>query len=113
MQYVTSIPRYRADIGVTDIPEPTSAVQPVKRVVPRTLPPLIYQHRPTARQAEPSDEIISENPIERRKQAEERRQVCRRVRQLPATLDTRSGHDRRHGAWRKEDHLASSVDTHA
>ena len=106
MQYVPSIPRFRTDIGITEEPETVGAVQPVKRVVPRTVPPLIYQHR---RRGE--DETISENLIERRKGAEDRRQVCRRMEHLPAPLDTRTEHDRRHVARRREDHLDASVDT--
>lgn len=113
MQYVPTIPRFRTDIGITEVPETVGAVQPVKRVVPRTLPPLIYQHRRAERQAGPSDEAIHENLIERRRGAEERRQMCRRMEHSPAPLDTRTEHDRRHAARRKEDHLDTSVDTEA
>jgi len=62
MQYVPTIPRFRTDIGITEEPETIGAVQPAKRVVPRTEPPLIYQHR---RRGE--DETIHENLTERRK----------------------------------------------
>lgn len=106
MQYVPTIPRFRTDIGITEEPETVGAVQPVKRVVPRTVPPLIYQHR-----RRDEDETTRENLIERRKGAEDRRQVCRRMEHLPAPLDTRAEHDRRHEARRREDHLDASVDT--
>lgn len=112
MQYVPTIPRYRTDIGITEEPEAVGAVQPVKRVVPRTVPPLIYQYRRMEQQAGPSDEAIHENLIERR-QGAERRQMCRRMEHSPVPLETRTEHDRRHGARRKEDHLDTSVDTEA
>lgn len=113
MQYVPTIPRFRTDTGITEVPETVGAVQPVKRVVPRTVPPLIYQHHQTVRQAGPNDEAIHENLIERRSEAEERRQMCRRMEHAPAPLETRTAHDRRHAARRKEDHLDTSVDTEA
>lgn len=108
MQYVPSIPRFRTDIGITEEPEAVGAAQPVKRVVPRRVPPLIYQHRRIERG---EDETIQENLIERRNEAEERRQMCRRMEHSPAPLDTRTEHDRRHEARRQEDHLDASVDT--
>jgi len=108
MQYVPTIPRFRTDIGITEEPEAVGAVHPAKRVVPRTVPPLIYQHR---RMERGGDETIHENLIERRKGAEDRRQMCRRMEHLTAPLDTRSEHDRRHEARRQEDHLDASVDT--
>lgn len=111
MQYVPSIPRFRTDIGIIEEPEAVGAVRPAKRVVPRTVPPLIYQHRRIERQAGTDGETIQENLIERRNEAEERRQMCRRMEHSPAQLDTRTEHDRRHEARRQEDHLDASVDT--
>lgn len=108
MQYVPTIPRFRTDIGKTEEPETIGAVQPDKPVVPRTAPPLIFQHR---RRGE--DDVIHENRIERRKGAEDRRLLCRRMERFSVPLDTRAEHDRRHEARRQDDHLDASVDTKA
>jgi len=112
MQYVPTIPRFRTDIGIHEEPEEVGAVKPVKRIVPRTVPPLIYQHRRIEQRTEPSD-AAQENLIERRRGAEARRQMCRRMEHSPVPLDTRTEHDRRHSVQRKEDHLDASVDTEA
>ena len=111
MQYVPTITPIRTDIDIAEQPEAVGSVQPVKRVVPRTVPPLVYQHRRVGQQTGPGDE--AEDLLERRSGEEERRQICRRVERAPGPLDTRTDHDRRHDARREEDHLVTSVDTQA
>jgi hypothetical protein len=113
MQYVPTILPYRVDLGRTEEPETISAVQSVKPITARRVPPLIYQHRIVKRQTGASEEEIQKDLIERRREATGRRHVCRRIDHAPVTLDTRTEHDRRSGARRNEDHLDASVDIEA
>lgn len=76
------------------------------RVAPRTLPPLVipprHAHIPEEESAEARDAHLPEES-EKRREGEERRQVCRRISNAPVLLDTRSGDDRRHRARREDD----------
>ena len=113
MQYVPTVLPMRTDIGKTEGRPPVEAVRPAMRVTARSEPPFIYQRRRAMWQGESSGEANEEGLIERHGEAKERRYMCRRVDRMPVTLDTRSGHDRRRDARRKQDHLASSVDIQA
>lgn len=110
MQYVPTVLPMRTDIGKADKPPPVEAVRPIKRIVTRTAPPLIYQHRRTGQQAGPGGEATQGNQFQQRMEEADRRQMCRRIDRSPVTLDTRSEHDRRHTALRKDEHLDTSVD---
>ena len=112
MRYVEYIPPLPDRALEMEQPEAVSAVQAAKRVIPRSLPPLILQPRRAVPQA-PKGEAPLVHGERRGEDEEERRKLCRRVKQEAVTLDTRSGHDRRHEARREDDHLDASVDIKA
>lgn len=114
MRYVQFVAPYPVGVGERDEPGPLRVLLPAKRVVPRSVPPLIFQHRLLERrQVLAGGEPFPESGADRREAEGDRRQMCRRVEQAAVTLDTRSGHDRRGHVRRKDEHLDSSVDTEA
>jgi hypothetical protein len=107
MRYVPSLPPIP---GVEETPKPKAvdAVRPVKRVTPRTRPPLIVQHFHTPLASAGEAEQPQAPPLERRS-GEERRKVCRRTERGRTLGDTRSGKDRRRRGRRRGD-VATSID---
>ncbi len=90
-------------VGVVDdryeIPQ-AEAVRPAPAVGPRTQPPLVVRPRPKPK----AEAEAPRQPPEREQRAQgDRRQGERRVAQLPVTVDTRSGIDRRQNKRRSDD----------
>lgn len=93
------------DPGITqdlyDIQEP-AAIAPTKRVMERTLPPLVtYPPRQGGKKGAGAE--VPAVPAEDRRAGEDRRQTDRRAGEQAHLLDTRAGYDRRKGPRRKDD----------
>lgn len=110
VEYIRPLPDRAVEM---DEPGAVAAIQPAKRVIPRSMPPLLLQPRRTSLQAEREETATPHGERRAAEEEEERRKQCRRVSHEPVTLDTRSGHDRRGEARREGDHLDASVDIKA
>jgi hypothetical protein len=99
MKYVPSLPPVS---GVENRREVSAlfAVKPVKRVQPRTLPPLVIQPHATHQEAaaEPVRKDERREPVQ-----ESRRKYCRRVSHQPMLEELRSGLERRRHQQRGSD----------
>jgi hypothetical protein len=99
MKYVPSLPPVSGVENRREV-HALSAVKPVKRVQPRTLPPLVIQ--PHASHQKAAAESTREN--EKREAAQEsRRKYCRRVSHQPMLEELRSGLERRRHQQRGSD----------
>lgn len=105
MRYTPDFPLIKP-VAETDVPGPLFAVQPPRRVEPRTMVPLVTQRfRRKARETE--EETV---PLQTEQRVRpDRRQMCRRFQRLQAFLDTRSRVDRRKKV-RREGDVATNLD---
>lgn len=108
MRYTEDFPLIKP-VAETDVPGPLFAVQPPRRVEPRTMAPLVIQRfRRKARNAEAANEENPEPQTEQRIRPD-RREMCRRFQRVQAFLDTRSRIDRRKKV-RREGDVATNLD---
>ena len=101
MKYVPNLPPVS---GVENRGEVSAlfAVKPIKRVQPRTLPPLVIQPHGSHQEAT----VESTRNIERRESVQEsRRKYCRRVSHQPMLEELRSGLERRRHQQRGSDDM--------
>ncbi|MDD5329025.1 MAG: hypothetical protein PHX38_03410 [Sulfuricella sp.] len=112
MRYAPDLPPPVAPAAETDLPGPLFAVQPPRRIEPRTLVPLVTQRfNPKAKKPdEPNREAAPpQSPQIEQRVRPDRREMCRRVARAEPFLDTRSRVERRKKARRGDD-VATTLD---
>lgn len=106
MQYVQNLPPIVKPVPDAGDVKPTERVAAAHPVQERTLPPMIYRQHEEA----PAEPAIRLRLAPRQATAgNDRRKVCRRVRNEPVLDELRAGTDRRHRNQRKSD-LTTAID---
>lgn len=105
MQFPVALPPAAAPLDQTDEIHELAAITPSKRVMERTLPPVV-RRRPSRRREE-APQHRPAVPAAEQRVLEDRRKYCRRVENRWVLLDTRSRTDRRRNNRREGDHAST------